>query len=96
MTTQRLVASLREGASAVYAAIDETILSDIRANRLRIAGLRGESQVLTILSVCFVMAGIVLMILSPQIRQWYDLYSHTSENYVNGTLIPLPLSLIHI
>lgn len=91
MTTQRFFASMREGLNAVYAAIDDTIIGDIRANRMRLVGLRGESQILAVLSIIFVITGIVLMILSPQIRQSFSMYSLPDDGHVNGTLIPLPV-----
>jgi hypothetical protein len=90
MTTSSFVQALRHGLHAAYQAVDDTILSDIRANRMRLTGLRGETQILAIGSVLFVVTGILLMFLSPFIRQWFALYTHATDDYVNGVLIPLP------
>ena len=90
MTTSSVVQALRQGFHAAYLAVDETILSDIRANRMRLAGLRGETQILAIGSVVFVVVGILFMFLSPYIRQQFTLYTYANDNYVNGVLIPLP------
>lgn len=97
MTPSSFAETIRHGVRAAYHAVDETILSDIRANRLRLTGLRGESQILAIGSVVVVIIGIVLMVLSPFIRQWFPLYTYPSDDYVNGILIPLPsIALIGI
>ncbi|MFN5933035.1 MAG: hypothetical protein ACK46D_01915, partial [Roseiflexaceae bacterium] len=90
MTTSSFVQALRHGLHAAYQAVDDTILSDIRANRMRLTGLRSETQILAIGSVLFVVTGILLMFLSPFIRQWFALYTHATDDYVNGVLIPLP------
>lgn len=94
MTSQQLFANLRATFNALYAAVDDTIISDIRANRMRLAGLRGESQILAVVSVIFVITGIVLMLVSPAIRQWFALYALPGDGHVNGTLIPLPVIAI--
>lgn len=97
MTLSSFAETIRHGVRAAYHAVDETILSDIRANRLRLTGLRGESQILAIGSVLVVVIGIVLMFFSPFIRQWFPLYTYPSDDYVNGVLIPLPsIALIGI
>jgi hypothetical protein len=90
MTTSSFVQALRHGLYAAYHAVDDTILSDIRANRMRLTGLRGETQILAVGSVLFVITGIFFMFLSPLIRQWFTLYTYANDDYVNGVLIPLP------
>lgn len=91
MSTSPFIQYVRAGWQAIYHSVDTTILSDIRANRLRLSGLRGESQILAVVSVVFVISGIVLMLLSTQIRQWFPLFALPSGDHVNGTLIPLPV-----
>lgn len=69
--------------------VDATIVSDIRANRLRLAGLSRPQQSLVIISLGMIGLFVAVMLMNNLIRQQLTLVVLPFENQNYGSLVPL-------
>lgn len=69
--------------------INDTIVSDIRTNRLRISGLPRPQQFLIIIGLIVITICVVVMLTSNQIRHYFTLIVLPIEAQNYGTLVPL-------